>query len=180
MDLKIKVVPRGTGSTTPEELSTLKAWDKDLFAPDEEVLAQFEWLNSRGLGFNIQLYVRGELVSFANVLARTIRIDDVDIVVGGLNSVMTPREHQGKGYGTATVQEARRVIFDVLSAELGLLLCLPKRVSFYEKRGWVALQCPVWMSQSKGVTIWPYNAMVLPNGATLKAPRCIDLCGEPF
>ncbi|PON13821.1 hypothetical protein C2W62_32315 [Candidatus Entotheonella serta] len=174
------VVPRGSGATTSEELATLRRWDLDLFAPDEAVLAPFEWLNRRGLGFNIQTYYRNELVSFANVLARTICIDDQQVVVGGLNSVMTPREHQGKGYGTATVQEAQRVIFEVLVAKLGLLLCLPKRVSFYERIGWVVLDCPVWMSQPEGQMIWPYKTMVLTNGFQLNPPRCIDLCGLPF
>ncbi|ETW95578.1 MAG: hypothetical protein ETSY1_30045 [Candidatus Entotheonella factor] len=161
-------------------MAILKLWDQDLFAPDQDALTQFEWLNCRGLGFNIQTYYQSELVSFANVLARTICVNDVEVLAGGLNSVMTPRKHQGKGYGTSTVQEARRVIFEMISADLGLLLCLPKRVAFYEGRGWTSLPCPVWMAQSQGQVMWPYKTMVLMNDVNMSEIRCIDLCGPPF
>jgi GNAT superfamily N-acetyltransferase len=119
-------------------------------------------------------------VSFANVFTRTIRVDEVEIAMGALNGVMTPRRHQRKGYGTATVREARRVIFEELSADIGFLLCLPKLVKFYEKRGWRVVHCPVWISQTAGPTRWPYKSMVLVNDYGLKQPHSIDLCGPPF
>ena len=44
-------------------------------------------------------------------------------------------EHQERNE-TVMVQKGRRVIFEVIAADVGLMLCLPKWVSFYEGKGW--------------------------------------------
>ena len=79
MDLRVDVVRRGAGGTTIEELAMLEAWGKELFAPDQNVIDEFEWHNGQGIGFNIQTYDRDEFVSFANVSRKCCTDSDVGL-----------------------------------------------------------------------------------------------------
>ncbi len=76
--------------------------------------------------------------------------------------------------------DAERVIFEELTADVGVLLCFDDLVKFYQDRGWEPLRCTVEVTQSQGSIIWPYQAMAWYRSNELRNPNKVDLCGLPF
>ena len=180
MSILVKSMRREAGFTTERELRTIELWSKELFAPDQQILDKIEWHSVGPDTINIQVYCDDELVSFAAVISRKIRFDDLEVQMGGFKSLLTPRQHQRKGFASHALREARRVIFEELAADVGVLLCFEKLVNFYEQRGWERLQCPVAVTQSERTIRWPFEAMALYGSNSLRSPEKVDLCGLPF
>ncbi len=132
------------------------------------------------MGFCIQTYCSDELVGFAHVFARVGLLDDSAVLMGCLGTVMTAKEHQGTGVGSITVKTANDVILKNLQADLGVLVCKPTLVPFYERLGWRRMSAPVFIKQPSGITQWPHESMVLLEEEQESVPNKLDLCGFPF
>jgi len=153
------------------------SWRRDIFAqrPDEPVLT---W-EPGALG-GVVLYCDDHLASFFKILRRTIKLDDVEMEAGGVSGVMTVPKYRGRGFAGLALAEARRVIFEVIGAKVGFLLCPEHLVSFYSRNGWTPLQCPVVFDQPDGKRTWHEKSMILWRDQEEKEPRSVDLCGLPW
>ena len=180
MTIRVDIFPRGHGKTSESELSKLETWRRELFAKDQEIIDAFTWQDKQGMGFNVQTYCDDELVGFAHVFTRLARLDDSAVLMGGLGGVMTAKEHQGAGIGSATVQKVNDFILNNLRADLGVLLCKAALVPFYERLGWCRMLGPVVIEQPAGEAQWPHAAMVLLREDADSISRKLDLCGLPF
>lgn len=180
MTFRVEVFPRSHGGPSDSEASTIAAWRQELFADDQEIIDAFTWQNKNDMGFCIQTYSGSELIGFAHVFARVGRIDDSPVLMGCLGSVMTAREHQGAGVGSTTVRTAGEIILKSLQADLGVLVCKPAVVPFYERLGWRRNLVPVVIEQPAGSMQWPHESMVLLGENQKPAASKLDLRGFPF
>ena len=164
-------------NVAPGERETIRAWAKQIFC-NIPLARQFEWTKEGA--YRIVVYSGESLVSFLKILERTCLVDEQQVRIGGVAGVMTPPEHRGRGYAGLALREARRVIFEKLKAQLGLLLCEPELVKFYTRHGWQSVDCPVKFEQSSGNAVWPYCTMILAKPGKEWKPNSIDLCGFPW
>lgn len=180
MTIRVEIIARGHGSTSDAEASKLAAWKRELFAEDRDIVDAFTWQNKADMGFGIHAYSGNELVGFAHVFARLGRIDDSWVLMGCLGSVMTSKQHQGKGVATITVETAGGVILNTLQADLGVLVCKSALLPFYERLGWRRIPGPIFIEQRKEKMQWPFEAMALLREDGKPAAGKLDLCGLPF
>ncbi len=180
MTIRVEIVARGSGRTTESELSQISRWEQQLFAEDRRIIDAFTWEDKRGLGFNIQTYVDDRLAGVAHVFARIARLSDEPILIGALGGVMTAQEQQRKGVATQTVRTAGDLILTNLRADLGVLLCTERLLSFYQRLGWQRQEGSVSIEQPSGTMRWPHEAMVLTDDARSIVDCPLDLCGLPF
>ena len=180
MAIRVEVFARGHGNITDSELSKMADWHRELFADQQHIIDAFVWENKRDMGFSIQTYKHDELVGFAHVFVRQVRLDDSPLLMGGLGSVVTAKDHQGMGIGRATVEKANVVILENFRADIGVLLCSPALVSFYEQANWRRYKGAVLIEQPTGKTSWPHEAMILEKEPGGPSHGTLDLCGLPF
>lgn len=180
MTLHVDVFPRGGGNPPRTEDPKIAAWHSELFAPDREIIDALVWQDKSEMGFCLQTCRDGELAGFAHVFPRLGRLDGAAVLMGCLGTVMTAKAHQGSGVGSATVKMANEIILKNIQADLGVLLCKPSLVPFYERLGWRRMVNSVLVEQPAGKMRWPYAAMLLFGGDGTALPLELDLCGLPF
>jgi predicted acetyltransferase len=177
MSIHVKLIPRGKGFMTRALLDTIVQWEQELFRTTD-VVHQYVFAKT---GFcNVFVYCDDELVSFLTTLKREALFDDQHVLLGGISGVMTPPQHQRKGYAGLALREAKRVIFEEIEADLGALLCVEALVPFYVRYGWQSVTCPVEMAQPGGKVLWPERMMILLRGEEQWHPQKIALCGLPW
>lgn len=178
--IRVESAPKDRGLAARGERRTIETWSREVFAADREIFDKFDWHRVGPDTISIKVYCNDELVSFAAVFPRQIRFDDLEVNMGGFKSLMTPAQHQGRGFASCALREAQRVIFEELVADVGMLLCFERMLKFYEDRGWERLRCPVVVTQAHGEIRWPFEAMALFQSNALRNPEKIHLCGPPF
>lgn len=124
-------------------------------------------------------YLDNQIVSFYNIVIREIVVDKSSIRIGGINNVITPIEHRGRGYASELLSQTGQIIFNKLDCEFGVLLCADKLIPFYEKLNWYLINCPVYFNQSTGKKLWTANTMLSAKGEKFH-PHEIDLNGLPW
>lgn len=120
----------------------------------------------------------GRICSHAALLRRQCLVNGEAIAVAGIGSVATHPEFRGQGFATAALLRAKEVL-QSSDAEIGVLFCAPKNVSFYERLEWRKFDGDVLIAQpDRGVVSFPY-AMALP---LRKSPSMgtFDACGLPW
>lgn len=180
MTIRVEIIARGHGRTSDAEASKVAAWRGELFAEDQDIVDAFTWQNKDGMGFGIHAYIDDEFIGFTHVFPRMGLINDSAILMGCLGSVMTSKQHQGKGVGTIAVKTAGGVILNTLQADLGVLVCKSALLPFYERLGWRRIPGPVFIEQRKEKMQWPFEAMALLREGESPAAGTLDLCGLPF
>ncbi len=119
------------------------------------------------------------IVTFYNIIVRSILIDNKEVKIAGINNVITPNRFRGLGYSSSTLNSTQSFIFEDLKCEAGLLLCADDLIPFYERLGWYTVDCPVYFDQSDAPKLWKANTMLLTPDKILK-PKKIDLNGLPW
>jgi predicted N-acetyltransferase YhbS len=76
----------------------------------------------------------GRIVSSVQVFTRTIRLRGEAVALGGIGSVATHPDREGRGHATALL---RRAIDDMVARGAVLSLLFTGRRGFYERLGWV-------------------------------------------
>ncbi|WP_299701495.1 GNAT family N-acetyltransferase [uncultured Pontibacter sp.] len=131
--------------------------------------------------WTVLLEAGGEVATFCNIIVREVIMDGQRRSVAGINNVITPAAHRGKGYSSRVLRETSTFLFEHLHAELGLLLCADALVPFYERLGWYTVECQLVYDQPNGREEYDSNVMLLTNGHNASlAPRYIDLNGLPW
>lgn len=128
------------------------------------------------------LYAEEQLVAFYNVVLREVSFDGEIYRVAGINNVITPAAHRGKGYASRLLQETKALLFEQLGCGLGLLLCADALVPFYSRLGWYKLgDCALYYQQPGGEQYYDSNTML--QSYTLQpqfSPKHIHLNGLPW
>ena len=82
------------------------------------------------------------IVSGVQIFTRPIRLRGESLLLGGIGSVATHPDHEGRGHATrllhATLAEMQR-------REMALALLFTSRLSFYERLDWVQIPYRVWV-----------------------------------
>jgi aminoglycoside 2'-N-acetyltransferase I len=135
-----RVVP--SDRLTEDERAEMRA----LFAAAwEGGFSQDDWDHTFG-GLHVLRRVDGELIAHGAVVERTLWLDDEPLRVGYLEAVATWPEHQGRGHGSAVVEELDAIVRR--DYRLGGLST--GRPSFYERLGWLAWRGPVAVRAPQG------------------------------
>ena len=73
----------------------------------ERMWAQPDWVLIK--------YEDEEISTFCHIVEREVSMDDATYQVAGLNNVITPKAHRGKGYASEVVREAGNFALQELS-----------------------------------------------------------------
>jgi predicted acetyltransferase len=119
------------------------------------------------------------IVTFLNIVERTVLIDGTAVKIAGINNVITPPAFRGKGYSSQALNHTTPFLFNGLKAEHGLLLCADAMTPFYKRLGWYTVNSTVYFDQPSGNKEWTANTMLLSSRQTI-APAVIDLQGLPW
>jgi GNAT superfamily N-acetyltransferase len=161
---------RQVDALSPAEQQSLFGWSPDPFGVGHLGL---EW---RPKELHLLLELEGQPVSHVGVLCHEVHSGDRILRLAGLGGVITIPEAQRQGYASQLVRHASRLAFEEWSANLGLLFCLPRMVSYYERLGWRAIEQPVQIDQSSGCIQVPIPVMVYPvaGEALLETPLVLE------
>ena len=146
-----------TDNLTQAQKEKLFDWGDDIFGASD---LNLHW---RPKDLHFLLKVSGETVSHVGVLTHEVSVAGKPIMVGGVGGVVTPPAWQKRGFARALMQHAARFL-ETAQVDAGFLLCLRRRVPFYESQGWRLLKYPVLIQQPSGEMLAPLAAMVLPIG----------------
>jgi len=123
----------------------------------------------------------GEVATFCNVVERNVTFDGQLYKAAGINNVITPKKHRGKGYSSSVLRETQAFLFDELHADGGLLLCADALLPFYSRLGWYTVSSTLCYEQPQGKELYDSNIMLLTReGAPKLSPKQIDLNGLPW
>jgi predicted N-acetyltransferase YhbS len=120
------------------------------------------------------------VVSYYNIVGRTVSIDGAATRVAGLNNMVTMPGHRGRGAASGLLRETQPQWFELLEADLGLLLCADALLPFYSRLGWQKVNGRVVYSQPDGPRTWAASCMVLDPSGRMPMSKSVDLCGLPW
>lgn len=124
-------------------------------------------------------FVGDQLVSFLNIVDRTVLADGTPTHFFGLNNVITEPEHRGHGYSTRLNRVAQDFMLETDANACGFLFCADDLIPFYSSLGWQRFAGEVTVVQPSGDKRWPSNAMFY-DLSPGRSWRTIHLCGLPW
>lgn len=131
--------------------------------------------------WTILKYEGTEVVTFYNVIERTVELDGKELKAAGIHNVITPVQHRGKGYSSQALQESKDFIFGELQAEVAILLCADAMVPFYTRLGWYKVDSELFYEQPHGEVSYASNTLLLvPDTSPKLYPKVISLNGLPW
>jgi predicted acetyltransferase len=178
-NISLEVIDSSQKPLNNLQVDFIRKWGERFFG-SLPMTTKYSWTGANETRFNVFICKNDEIVSRLRIISRKAQIDGEDVPFGGIGGVMTTPAQQRKGFATLALREGERLIFQVLNARLGILLCLPELVPFYKRFGWRKVECPVMFEQPNGMVVWPESAMFLPKTGENWTPRTINLCGLPF
>jgi aminoglycoside 2'-N-acetyltransferase I len=110
------------------------------FADDPEAFTEADWEHSIG-GIHFILEESGIVAAHASVVERELHVGDQPLATGYVEAVATRSDLQGRGLGSAVMQEVGRYIDETFA--LGALDTGSN--SFYERLGWVTWKGPTFV-----------------------------------
>ena len=129
---------------TPSEVEVLRAMFAAAWPPGE--FDETDWEHASG-GIHVLVEDDGEIRAHAAVVERDVEAAGHLLDTGYVEAVATWPEHEGRGYGSAAMEEAGRLIAE--RYELGALAT--GRPSFYERLGWQPWRGPTFVREIDGL-----------------------------
>jgi aminoglycoside 2'-N-acetyltransferase I len=155
---------------TPAQIEVLRG----LFAaawPDGD-FAETDWQHAQG-GVHVLVEDDGEIRSHASVVERDIEAAGHLLDTGYVEAVATWPEHERRGYGSAAMREAARIIEE--RYELGALGT--GEHAFYARLGWRRWRGPTFVRDDDGLTRTPDEDGSVYVRTTARTPP-LDLTAE--
>jgi hypothetical protein len=177
MKTVVRVIPHGLGLINSDENQKIRVWSDDAFG-NLAICKEFEYQS--GADYCVLVYRGEELVSFAAVLKREIKVDGKSLVMGGVGGVITDPSFRQMGYASIAMKESLRIIFSALRADIGGLLCLGETSRFYSNLGWIHSNARAKIRKQDQVTEWPESFMFYCRDDEKLSPVDVDLCGLPW
>lgn len=159
---------------TDEERKRLFGWSDNVFGIEDGL---YRW---RPKDLHFILDVDGVSASHVGLLDHTVKVDGRPVRIGGIGAVVTAKEMHGRGYAQKTLRHAERFMCEELKVDFGLLFCLDRLRSFYERQGWQTVRERVEFDQPAGKMASPFNLMVLPCRNQVWPDGEIDICSFPW
>jgi GNAT superfamily N-acetyltransferase len=123
----------------------------------------------------------GEALCHAGAVLREARWDDRAVKIGGVGGVKTHPAARGRGLATTAVRRALAFFHGPGDVDLGLLVCEPALIPFYERLGWRPFPGDLLVTQGRATVPFTFNRpMTTP--VRLQDPPAgrIDLLGPPW
>ena len=164
------------------ERDALKALTAAVYPP--EVLAtrpgrSLQWAPS---AWSVLVWtVEGQLIAHVGIVTREGTLDGVPVQIGGIGSVKTHPQAQGRGYASAALRRAATALKDDHHVGFSLLVCQEHLLSFYRRLGWLPFPGRLVVEQPGGSIVLTINRpMVLPGLHPAPQQGVIDLRGLPW
>jgi hypothetical protein len=123
----------------------------------------------------------GSLVSYVGLLVRAGTLDGAAVRIGGIGSVKTHPQVEGRGYASAGLRLAARALNDDHRVEFSLLVCRDHLLPFYNRFGWLGFPGRLFVEQPAGRVEFTINRpMVLAGRRPAPRDGTIDLNGPPW
>lgn len=159
---------------TDAEKQQLFGWGSDIFGATNHAL---HW---RPKGFHFLLYLDKKPISHVGILRHVVSVEKQLIKVGGVGSVVTIPEAQGKGWANLLMRHAATFLAEEWKVDAGLLFCLDRMRPYYERLGWQIAEETVMIEQPSGKIASPMQAMVLLFGTNVWPHGTIELNSLPW
>jgi predicted N-acetyltransferase YhbS len=101
---------------------------------------------------------RGRLVASAGLVISEVAVGGTRFPVVGFGGVIVAAADRGRGLGRQVV-DAAMARARTLGPEFAMLFCLPDRVGFYRRLGFVEIAGPIQVQQPVGEAAMPLRAM---------------------
>jgi len=125
--------------------------------------------------------VEGQLVSHVGIVTREGTLDGGPVKIGGVRSVKTHPQAQGRGYASAALRRAATALKDEHHVAFSLLVCQAHLLPFYGCLGWLPFPRRLIVEQPGGSLVFTSNRpMVLPGLRPAPPEGVIDLRGLPW
>lgn len=123
----------------------------------------------------------GAVVSHVGLVVRAGSLDDVPVTIGGIGSVKTHPDAEGRGYASAGLRHAATLLREQHQVAFSLLVCRDDLVPFYGRLGWETFAGRLVVQQPQGRTVFTFNRPMVLTGCR-RAPfdGTIDLNGPPW
>ena len=170
-----EITIRQTDRLTEAEHHQLFGWGENIFGDDG---LGIQW---RPKEVHFLLSVEGKLVSHVGALKHPIKLDQQQLMVGGVGSVVTIPSAQRQGYAGQLLRHVVQVFQQEWQVEAGILFCNPAKQAFYGSLGWQPVTCPVWMEQPKGRMVSLVPVMIMPfQPIEISPASLLDLQSQPW
>lgn len=98
----------------------------------------------------------------------------------GVGALIVRHDCRGRGLATPIMERIRARI-DATGVAHRMLLCEPHLEQLYARRGYRAIEDPVWVEQPAGSVRWPLRAMWRPRDSSTQWPAgVVRIQGLPF
>ena len=168
--LRVEITPASDLSSEIE--GKLRRMTEREFGSDPMVYAEPQWY--------VMGFVKEELASRVGILQRTVLINDVPALIGGICAIVTEPKYRGRGIASFLVRRAVMFLRDNLMLDFGLLTCKPRLESLYTQLDWRTVDGPTVFDQPTGKRSCGGLTMIIECGGRQWTEGKIDLCGLPW
>lgn len=120
-----------------------------------------------------------QLVSHLEIITTTVTVNQVEYEVQSPTSVMTYPSFRGEGWSTRLNRHAAERI-DNNGADVGVLMCSPELVAFYDRTGWTHEPAATVVAGPEGHTWESDDALLVRATSTMSARFLEDLRHHPM
>jgi hypothetical protein len=125
--------------------------------------------------------MEGQLVAHVGIVTREGTLDGVPVQIGGIGSVKTHPEAQGRGYASAALRRAATALYADHHVAFSLLVCQAHLLPFYGRLGWLPFLGRLIVEQPGGSIVFTINRPMVLSGLHPAPQRgVIDLRGLPW
>jgi predicted acetyltransferase len=128
----------------------------------------------------VMVWEDDDMVSNVHIIARTIKVGQNSVKLGGIGNIATKVEWRQRGYASTALRVAMDFLQNPLQVDFGLMIATEEMVSHYDKAGWIQVAASLLMEQPAGRATLNYPVMVLPVRKKDWPKGPIDLCGLPW
>lgn len=129
----------------------------------------------------VRVQAGGTLVSYVGIWVRDAALDGRPVRVGGIGGVKTHPAFRGRGLATLGMERAARFLAGSPDVAFALLVCEPRLVPYYGRRGWREFSGRLVVRQHGAAADFTFNrVMTLAIRRPAPAAGTLDLMGPPW
>jgi GNAT superfamily N-acetyltransferase len=164
------------------ERDALKALTAAVYPPEVLATSPGRFLQWAPSAWSVLVWtVEGQLIAHVGIVTREGTLDGVPVTIGGVGSVKTHPQAQGRGYTSAALRRAATALHDDHHVAFSLLVCQARLLPFYGRLGWLPFPGRLIVEQPGGPIVFTINRpMVLPGLCPAPQEGVIDLRGLPW
>ena len=179
---RMRVDLKPVAKLSDDERAALKALTAAVYPPDVFAASPGRDLTWASPDYSVLVSnSEGELVSHVGIVVRAGSLNDTPVRIGGVGSVKTHPQAEGRGYASAGLRRAAAVLHHDHQVAFSLLVCQEHLLPFYGRLGWLTFSGRLVVEQPTGRTVFSINSpMVLAGQRPAPQDGVIDLNGLPW